>query len=199
MVNFGSDYDRAAVGGTPKKVRTLDEWASPKKKEQDAGKDASDEPMAQATGEEETSKPVAKPKPEAKAKPEPKAKPEAKPKPEAKAAAEPAVDAHGETAKASESEPSTTATTELCADVAGKGVCLEAAAGSLWMSLKSPSSDGSGKKVSPLCVLWHTREGKLKGAPVLKEGMFPYKLTMMDFVCFSKKGEIHVPKKLGDW
>ena len=47
-------------------------------------------------------------------------------------------------------------------------------------------------------MLWHTREGKLKSTPVVKEGMLLYKLTIMDNVCFCKKGEISVPKRLGD-
>lgn len=184
------------MGGTAKKVRTLDAWVASSSKERTAtaagdshggNTDAADESMIEATGEEK-SKDGAKPKPQLKPKPEAKAKP----------AAEPNPNPEGETAKGPEPEPSSGGSTELCADVCGKGVCLEAVAGCLWMSVKPPSADGAGKKVSPFCVLWHTREGKLKSAPVLKEGMFPYKLTMMDQVCFSKKGEISVPKRLGD-
>ena len=203
MINFGRDFDHTA-GGTPKKVRTLDSWvvASPqsgKEKTDEMGegtsRDAGDEAMVQATGGGKP-KDVVKPTTEPKAKAEPKAKPEPKPK----AATEPAVNPNGETAKDPESvSPSASAgTTVLCADLLGKGICLEASAGQLWLSMKSPSADGTGKKISPFCMLWHTREGKLKSTPVVKEGMLLYKLTIMDNVCFCKKGEISVPKRLGD-
>ena len=140
MINFGRDFDHTA-GGTPKKVRTLDSWAvaspqSGKEKTDEIGegtsRDAGDEAMVQATGG---------------GKPKDVVKPTTEPKP--KAATEPAVNPNGETAKDPESvSPSASAgTTVLCADLLGKGICLEASAGQLWLSMKSPSADGTGKKI----------------------------------------------------